>query len=160
MITAPAPQQETSAPPSARGPSAIVGAYLLAIIACFAVLYRDVIVTLVGDWATDDNYSHGFLIVPIALYLAWERRDKLRAIPLHPHPLGLLIVMGSVAVLAAGTIGAELFLTRISIIGALAGSIVFLCGWRHLHALTFPLAFLLLMVPLPSIVFNKITFPL
>jgi exosortase len=131
-----------------------------AILACFALLYRHVIVKLVSDWATDDNYSHGFLIVPIALYLAWERRDKVMRLPLEPSLLGLVVVLASVGVLAAGVLGAELFLTRISIIGVVAGSIVFLFGWQHLRALTFPVAFLILMVPLPAIIFNKITFPL
>jgi exosortase len=60
----------------------------------------------------------------------------------------------------AGILGAELFLTRISIIGVLAGSVLFLFGWRHLRILAFPIAFLLLMVPLPAIVFNQIAFPL
>ncbi len=42
-------------------------------------LYRDVLAGLVNDWAHDDNYSHGFLIVPLARYFAWERRDRLTA---------------------------------------------------------------------------------
>lgn len=131
-----------------------------AIAACFAFVYIDVITKLVRDWSTDDNYSHGFLIVPIALYLAWERRATLMRLPLAPSLSGLLIVLASLAVLAAGTLGVELFLTRVSMIGVLAGAIVFLCGWAHLRALMFPVAFLILMVPLPAIVFNKITFPL
>jgi len=40
----------------------------------FAVLYGQVFIKLVSDWYHDDNYSHGFLIVPIAAYFAWERR--------------------------------------------------------------------------------------
>jgi exosortase len=131
-----------------------------AIGACFAFVYVDVIAKLIRDWSTDDNYSHGFLIVPIALYLAWERRAVLMRLPLAPSLSGLLIVLASLAVLAAGTLGVELFLTRVSMIGVLAGAIVFLCGWAHLRALFFPVAFLFLMVPLPAIIFNKITFPL
>jgi hypothetical protein len=38
-----------------------------ALLASFAILYRHVIAKLVHDWATADNYSHGFLIVPLAL---------------------------------------------------------------------------------------------
>jgi exosortase len=135
-------------------------AQAVVILASFALLYRNVIVKLVRDWATDDNYSHGFLIVPIALFLAWERRDKVLSLPLRPSYLGLVGVLGSVAVLAAGTLGVELFLTRVSMIGVLASSIVFLFGWAHLRALVFPVAFLILMVPLPAIIFNQITFPL
>jgi exosortase len=138
----------------------LLATQVAAIAACFAFLYVDVITKLVRDWSTDDNYSHGFLIVPIALYLAWERRHVLMRLPLAPSLSGLLVVMASLAVLAAGTLGVELFLTRVSMIGVLAGAIVFLCGWAHLRALIFPVAFLILMVPLPAIIFNKITFPL
>jgi EpsI family protein len=125
-----------------------------------AILYQDVIAKLVHDWSVDENYSHGFLIVPIALYLAWERRNRLAAATARPSVLGLLTVLGSIVVLAAGTLGAELFLTRISLLGVLAGLILFVLGWQHLRILAFPLAFLLLMIPIPAIIFNQIAFPL
>jgi exosortase len=131
-----------------------------ALLASFAILYRHVIVKLVHDWATDDNYSHGFLIVPLAIYLASERRQRLSDLTPRPSATGLLVVLASVGVLAAGTLGAELFLTRVSMIGVLAGAIVFLCGWQHLKALAFPVAFLLLMIPLPALIFNQIALPL
>ena len=130
------------------------------VLGSFAYLYRSVAVKLVHDWATDGNYSHGFLIVPLALYLAWERRDVLAATQWRPSAAGLLIVLGSVAVLAAGSLGAELFLTRVSIVGQVAGAIVFLFGWQYLRALAFPVAFLLLMIPLPVLIFNQVAFPL
>jgi exosortase D (VPLPA-CTERM-specific) len=133
----------------------------LALVAAgFAVLYRDVVVKLVHDWGTDDNYSHGFLIVPIALYLMWERRGRLAEAVPRPSNLGLVVVLGSVAVLGAGILGAELFLTRISILGVLTGVVLFLYGWQYLRILAFPLGFLLLMIPIPAIVFNQIAFPL
>jgi len=126
----------------------------------FAVLYRNVIGELISAWENDGNYSHGFLIVPIALYLAWERKGELIATERAPSNVGLLLVLASVAVLAAGTLGAELFLTRVSIVGVVAGAILFLFGWTHLRLLLFPVGFLLLMVPLPAIIFNQIAFPL
>jgi exosortase len=130
------------------------------VLAGFALLYRQVVVKLVMDWYNDDNYSHGFLIVPLALYFVWERREKLRKIPVTPSALGLVFVLGSVIVLIAGILGSELFLTRISILGTVVGVILFLFGWAHLRALAFPVAFLLLMIPIPAILFNQIAFPL
>jgi len=126
----------------------------------FVALYRDVLVKLVHDWATDDNYSHGFLIIPIALYFGWERRERLRNALLRPSVLGLLVVIGSLATLSAGILGAELFLTRVSIIGVVTGLVLFLFGREHLRILALPLAFLLLMIPIPAIIFNQIAFPL
>ncbi len=71
-----------------------------------------------------------------------------------------MVVLASLVVLAAGVLGAELFLTRVSLIGVLGGIVLFLFGWQHLRILIFPLLFLLLMIPLPAIIFNQIAFPL
>jgi exosortase len=130
------------------------------IIASAAVLYRDVFVRLLDAWTNDGNYSHGFLIIPLALYLAWERRDRLTAIAPAPSNWGLVIIGGSLAVLLAGVLGSELFLTRISMVGVVIGASLFLLGWQHLRILTFPIGVLLLMIPLPAIIFNQIAFPL
>lgn len=133
---------------------------LMALAASFGYLYRDVLVKLVHDWATDGNYSHGFLIVPIAAYFAWQRRGAFAPSTARPAVTGLVVILGSLFVMAAGIFGAELFLTRISMIGVLAGIVLFVYGWRSLRALIFPLAFLILMVPIPAIIFNQIAFPL
>ena len=130
------------------------------IVGGLAVLYRDVVPELVKAWGTDDNYSHGYLIPPIAAYLAWERRHKFFAAPPGTSLFGLVMVLGSVLVLALGVLGIELFLTRVSLIGAIAGTVLFVFGWARLRVLIFPLAFLILMVPLPAIIFNQIAFPL
>jgi exosortase len=122
--------------------------------------YWSVLVNLVGVWYTDGNYSHGFLIVPLAIYLAWERRAILAATPVLPAAFGLIVVAGSLVLLVGGLLAAEPFLARVSIIGYVAGAILFLFGWKMLRELQFPLAFLLLMIPLPAIIFDKIAFPL
>ena len=96
----------------------------------------------------------------VCVYFAWQRRRALSALPSQPSIAGLMIVAGSLAIFLAGLLGAELFLTRISLIGVLAGSIWFLFGWRHVRLLAFPLLLLILMVPLPAMIFNQIAFPL
>ena len=50
----------------------------------FALVFWRVFGALVMAWYTDDNYSHGFLIIPLAAYLAWERRDRLWAAAERP----------------------------------------------------------------------------
>src|SRR5437660_1614565 len=123
-------------------------------------VYRHVLAKLIFDWINDGNYSHGFLIVPLALYFVWERRTNLQAITPKPSWFGLAVLAGGVFVLLAGLLGSELFLSRVSLLGVLAGMILFLFGWAHLRALAFPLVFLLLMIPLPAIIFNQVAFPL
>jgi exosortase len=124
------------------------------------VTYWSVIRGLIDAWSTDDNYSHGFFIVPLAVYFAWERRQRLALTPLRPSAAGLVLVAGSLMMLVAGILGAELFLSRVSLVGMIAGAILYLYGWPRLRVVLFPLAFMLLMIPLPALIFNKIAFPL
>jgi exosortase len=130
------------------------------VLGALVVVYWSVLNGLIAAWSTDDNYSHGFFIVPLALYFAWERRRAIADAAVKPSPLGLLVVGGSLFLLVAGLLGAELFLSRVSIIFTIGGAILFLFGWPMLRILFFPLAFMLLMIPLPAIIFNKIAFPL
>lgn len=135
-------------------------AAVAALVSAIGFLYAGVLSSLVRQWSTDDNYSHGFLVVPLALYFAWERRDALMTAPVRPGALGALLILGSLAIWAAGILGAELFLTRVSLVGVLAGTVWFIWGLAPLRILAFPILFLLLMIPLPSIIFNQIAFPL
>ncbi len=123
-------------------------------------LYWGVMSSLVRQWASDDNYSHGFFVVPLALFFAWERRAALASAPRRPGVAGLALLVASLALLVAGYLGAELFLTRVSLVGVLAGITLFVWGRDQFRILAFPIAFLLLMIPLPAIIFNQIAFPL
>lgn len=124
------------------------------------LVYWKVFQKLVDAWIGDGNYSHGFLIVPIAAYFVWLRRARLRTTPLRPTWFGLVVFAGGILMLAAGLLGSELFLSRLSLLVTLAGIVLFLFGSQHLRILAFPLAFLVLMIPLPAIIFNQIAFPL
>jgi exosortase len=125
-----------------------------------AIVYWDVLRSLGLAWYTDDNYSHGFFIAPLAAYFAWERRAEFTSKPIKPAAFGLIVVAGSLVLLVGGILGAELFVSRVSFLGVLTGTILFLYGWQRLRVLAFPLAFMLLMIPIPAIIFNQIAFPL
>jgi exosortase len=130
------------------------------VLAALGWLYADVVPGLVRQWAADSDYSHGFFVAPLAAFFVWERRASLAGLPLRPHLAGIALLGLSLCVYIAGRYGSELFLTRASMIGVVAGLVLFIAGWAHLKALAFPIAFLLLMIPLPAIVFNQVAFPL
>jgi len=130
------------------------------IAAAVLVVFWQVFVRLVDAWIVDGNYSHGFLIIPIALYFVWERREKLAAATSSPTWFGLVVLAGGLATLLAGLWGSELFLSRTALLPVIAGIVLFVLGWQHLRILWFPIAFLLLMIPIPAIIFNQIAFPL
>lgn len=126
-------------------------------VSALAFLYWDVVVELVRVWSTDDYSSHGFLIPPIAAFLAWERRDRFRNAPIRPSVAGLFFVIASILALAPGV---PVFVTRVSLVVATAAVVLLFLGWPRLRVVAFPLAILLLMIPLPPPVFERIELPL
>jgi exosortase/archaeosortase family protein len=132
----------------------------LVIIGAIVLVFWQVFVRLVDAWIVDGNYSHGFLIIPIAAYFVWERRHRLAAAPVRPSWAGLLVLGFGIAVLLAGLWGSELFLSRVALLFVITGIVWFLYGLQHVRILAFPIAFLLLMIPIPAIIFNQIAFPL
>ena len=141
-------------------PSRVLVLTAALLLAAVGWLYSGVLPGLARQWANDDDYSHGFFVVPLAAFFVWERRDALKRASRRPSVAGLLVLAASLLCFAAGQLGSELFLSRVSLVGVLAALVLFLGGWEHLRILAFPLAFLLLMVPLPEIIFNRIAFPL
>ncbi len=123
-------------------------------------LYIPTLIHLVGQWWQDPNFSHGFFVPLFAAFVVWQERTKLAGLTLRPSWWGLPFLGFGLCVLIVGQMGAELFLSRLSLLIVLAGLIVLFCGWSFFRAVLFPWAFLLLMIPIPAIVFNQITFPL
>ena len=123
-------------------------------------LYMPTLAHLVSQWWNDPNYSHGFFVPLFSAFVIWQERNKLSGLNPRPSWAGLLFLGFGLCVLIVGQMGAELFLSRLSLLIVLAGLIVLFLGWNFLRALIFPWAFLLLMIPVPAIVFNQITFPL
>ncbi|HEV3512097.1 MAG TPA: exosortase A [Candidatus Sulfotelmatobacter sp.] len=123
-------------------------------------LYWTVLFHLVGQWWHNPNFSHGFFVPLFSAFVLWQDRDRLARIPLRPSWFGLAILAFAMCVLIVGQMGAELFLSRTSLLLAVAGLTVLLLGWSFFRATFFPWAFLILMIPIPAIIFNQITFPL
>lgn len=138
------------------GPSWELGALGLLLLG----LYSSVLRHLVVQWWSDPNFSHGFFVPLFSIFVVWQERARLRKIPSRPSWSGLAILALGMCTLIVGQMGAELFLARTSLLIVLAGLIVLFYGWTIFRALLFPWAFLFLMVPMPAIVFNQITFPL
>jgi exosortase len=123
-------------------------------------LYGDVLLRLVRQWWTDPNFSHGFFVPLFAGWVIWQQRESLAGMAVKPSWWGVPISLFALGMLVVGTVGAELFLARVSLLFLLMGMVVLLWGWKHFRAVLFPWAFLFLMIPIPAIIFNQVTFPL
>ena len=115
---------------------------------------------LVTDWYEIPDFSHGFLVPFFSVFLVWDRRKVLGATPTRQSWAGVPLIVFALMVFFVGVYGAELFSSRLSFVLLLAGLIWTFLGSRMLRELWFPMAVLLLAIPLPAILFNRITFPL
>lgn len=156
---------EPSATRAIAAPSALQervpwSAWLAGLSVLFLVLYGPILESLVLNWWKDPNYGHGFLVPVFAGYVFWKQRERLAKISLKPANFGFLVMVAAIALLLLGSLGAELFTSRFSMLVLVAGCVLFLGGRRFLRAIMFPLGFLILMIPIPTIIYNQITFPL
>ena len=126
----------------------------------FIFLYAPILKALASQWWTDPNYGHGFFVPVCSAYVLWRERARLWSAEIRPSNSGLLVMAGGICLLFLGSLAAELFTSRFSLLVLLSGMILFLAGRDVLRAISFPLGFLVFMIPLPVVLFNQITFPL
>jgi exosortase len=132
----------------------------IVIAALLVVVYYHVAAKLIYDWYTIPDYSHGFLVPLFSLFLVWDKRKTLAAIPVQQTWSGCPLIVFALVTLILGVYGVDLFTSRVSFVFLMGGLIWTFYGFAMLRELFFPLAVLLLAIPFPEIIFNKITFPL
>ena len=136
-----------------------VGSTAIAIALAIGI-FGPILYHMVLHWRMGGEYSHGFLIAPLAIYFAWEQRPQLRKTPVKPSWWGLVPLVLGVLALAVGRLGVELMAMRTAFVLTINGLVLLLMGWPIYRVLIFPLWFSFLMVPLPQSLANVITFPL
>lgn len=125
-----------------------------------AVLYAGIVPKMVMDWSRDDNYSHGFIVPLIAVYFLYVKKDELFAAEVSPSWGGLLVILAGLAQLLVAWLGVEYFTMRSSIIVILIGLVLFLFGKAVFSVCRLSLFYLILMVPIPYIIYDAAAFPL
>jgi exosortase len=133
---------------------------ILPLILVFGFLYHKAIAMLILDWSIDPNFSHGFLIPFVALYMVWYKKNEIALISHEPSKTGIFIIILGMLVHIAGNVGSELFLMRFSMIITLSGIIIYYFGFKMFRKVLVPVAYLIIMIPIPSILWNKLAFPL
>ena len=128
--------------------------------AAAAALYGPVLSRLVVQWLQDRDSSHGPLLVIAAALVLRRRWAALRALPVDGRDVGLATLVVALFVYIVGTLGADVFLPRLSLPLAVAGCVLALGGRHQLRLTAAPLLLLLLAIPLPGVLMTWITMPL
>ena len=124
-----------------------VSALIAAAIVALLITYRETAASIVALWASSDTFAHGYVIVPIVLFLVWRKRRELARIAPRPDYIGfLLLALAGFGWLVAAA-GQVQVLQQYAMTAMIPAAVVALAGRRAAMTIAFPLAFLLLGVP-------------
>jgi exosortase len=126
----------------------------------FLLLFYHTIITLVADWSTDDNFSHGFLVPIISGYMIWQNRKEFSGDTLKPNTMGIFVILMGMFLHLLGNVGSEFFTQRTGMIVTIFGLLLYLAGSGITKKVLVPVIYLFFMIPIPAILWNKLAFPL
>jgi len=130
--------------------------------AALAILYGDVMTGLAREWMSSPDASYGIILFVVAAGIAWKRRAQFAEAVDQETPAlaGFVVLLIGLSAYLVGTLGADMFVTRVSFVAVLTGMLLLLCGWRATRVVAAALVFLLMSVPLPTLLVNAVTLPL
>ena len=150
MVSANAISREKARP--IRTDLLVVGGVLLAILTFGPALSE-----LIQRWNQQAEYSYGYLIPVVTLYLLWTRRDALRETRGRPSWLGVVVTLLAGAMNIIGHLSAIYIFSQIGFVIAVMGILLAAGGYALLRVAFIPIAYLLFAIPLPAIIDAALT---
>ena len=145
----PAAQSKASAQPAPR-PTPAWRATLWAVAACGAALsvaYFGTYQSMVETWKRSETFAHGFVVVPIVVWLVWRKRGDLMRVQPSPSLWGLPLIAGLSLAWLGGWAANVLAVQQLAVVFLVPALLFTLAGPAAVRTLAFPLAFLLFAVP-------------
>ncbi|MFA9219003.1 MAG: exosortase A, partial [Sphingomonadaceae bacterium] len=140
-----APATSAARPAHHQSPADLVAAGMA--LAILAVAQHASYASMLAVWHRSATFAHGYLILPISLWLIWRQRDSLLRVPRQPALTGLLLLGVLVLVWLLAAVANVSALMQYSATLMVAATVATVLGWRLTRAMAFPLAYLLLAVP-------------
>lgn len=110
-------------------------------------LYRSTFIAMAATWWSDAAFTYGFVIAPIALWLAWQRRHWVERVEFTPSWWGVAAVLGAAMLWVMAHGAGVLVVEQLAVVAMVPALVFAVLGGRTVRALLFPLAWLGFMVP-------------
>ncbi len=132
--------------PDAVGWRTALPLVVLAVVTIIAI-YRQTAESIVAIWSRSETFAHGYLIVPISLWLIWTKRKEVARLAPSPDYLGFLLLVGLGLAWLAAAAGQVQIVQQYAMVAMIGAAVIAIAGRRVARVLAFPLGFLLLAVP-------------
>lgn len=133
---------------------------LFASVILFVGFFAPSLAFLVDRWSHSDEFSHGFLVPLVSLFLLWQKREVIRHTPLQVCVWGLPVLAVGLLMQIASEWASVTFLKALAVPVALGGLAWYLVGTRMMRAVLFPYLFLYFAVPWPDFAIELLSVPL
>jgi len=110
-------------------------------------LYWQTTLAMASIWQRSETFAHGYVVIPIFLYLVWRKRDVLAAIQPTPCYAALLGVVAAGVAWLAGELVSAASVSQFAMIAMIPFAVWAIFGTRVAKALGIPLGFLFFAVP-------------
>lgn len=133
--------------------------WLFFVVAAFltGVIFQEGLTELVRIWETKEEYSYGYMIPFITLFLIWQKKDLLERINFSGSWVGLAVVVLGFALFMLGNLSTLFLIVQYSFLVVVFGLALTFCGWRGFKIIAVPLLFLAFMIPLPQFFLAEIS---
>ena len=111
---------------------------------------------MVSVWGSAE-YNHAFMLPFIALFLIWQKKDKLERLPFEGAWAGLFIAALGILLYLAGELSTLYTVVQYAFLVVLAGLAIAFMGWKGFKIIWIPFLILIFMIPLPSFLFNSLS---
>ncbi len=130
---------------------------LLVVLAVMFIPFGGSLQVLFNMWMELPEYSHGFLVPLISLYLIWQKKAELEEVEFKPSWLGVSIIAIGMAGYLLGELSLMYFIIQYSFLIVLYGVLLSFMGWRAFKIILIPLLILVFMIPLPNLIHNNLS---
>ena len=121
------------------------------------LMFYDGIQNMFRVWTIKEEYSHGFFLPIIAIYILWQRSVTLSQLPYRGSYLGVFVVCVGLMLGLMGELGTLYTVIQYGFLVAIFGVVLSVTGVSTFRYYLFPLLILLFMVPLPSFIYRSLS---
>ena len=133
--------------PSGRWPGGTPALVVIASLVWVLVAYGQTTLSMIAIWARSETFAHGFIVLPIVLYLLWQRRVDIAAITPRPYRPALLTLVAAGAIWLVATRLSVNSVAQFAVIAMIPCVVWTVLGTEAVKTMMFPLAFLFFAVP-------------
>lgn len=134
--------------------------FLLFSFALTAFVFLDGVEHMVDVWNGKEEFSHGYFIPLISIFLVWQKSDILRNLEFKGSWLGTATIFAGILLYVAGELSSLFTLIQYGFLATVVGIVLSFTGKEAFKVIWIPIFFLVFMIPLPNFLLNNLSLQL